>query len=1428
MPGSFNPNEKGLTKINGKFIQRETTPLGTFPLRKRFVKALIARLKSTNQAPKDDRNCELDSHADTVCAGREFVMFDKPERYVNVYPFAEEYKPLEDIPIATAATVWTSEQGTRYLLLFHEALFFGDRLDKSLICTNQLRAHGLVVEDVPRQFDRRSTHSIRVPDCDDLTIPLELNGIMSCFATYAPTPDEMENLPRVVMTSSARWRPNSKSFADAEENLRIIAGTMTICKGDPNCLAASAVPRMIAAATSYRTLMENNNLDIHRHDNYGEDDDLYHRLIKTVHVASDDMTGDGLSGHIDNDVYTTSEEVKRISAIKSDKDRRSTITPELLSRRWCISLPKAAKTLAVTTQAGVRNVLTPSERKVRKKAPWLKFPNVKGRWYCDLMFSKVPSIHGDNGATVYTNGQGYDVIYPWKTKGDHADTLMSLIQDVGIPQTLISDGGKELIYGRARDTCTEYRINQRYTVPYSPWQNAAEGSVREIKKGTRRKLRYTGAPRRTWSYAAKWVVDVRRFLANDHPACDGRTGFEHVTGSTPDISPLALFDFWEPVQFLMPVEDYPYEKKHIGRWLGIASNCTDDMAYIVLPKSGIPITRKDVWGLSEDELKTPAIAARLVEYDRAIKERLGDDVEIPLPKEGDAFDEYFPPVPSELFEGDNDEGLEPFDPDEQKMDADEYTPAELDEYLTAEVLLPYGGEKVRAIVKHRVVDNQGLPVGLRNNNPILDTRQYEVEFPDGSTDAFTANMIAENLYSQIDEEGRSYAILKDIVGHRKDSKAVKKTDEDYINGRKRHTTAGWQLEAEFADGTTHWIPLKDLKDSNCVEVAEYAVASQIADEPAFAWWVRTILRRRDVIIKKVKTRYWKRTHKFGIELPKSVKEAYAIDRRTGTDFWRLAIEKEMANNAIAFEFCDGDVIPIGFKHIDCHMIFDIKSDLTRKARFVAGGHQTDPPKESIYSSVVSRDSVRIAFMLAALNDLDVLAADVQNAYLNASTKEKVYTTAGPEFGPTNQGRPVLIVRALYGLKSSGARWRDHCAATLRDAHFKSCPADPDVWMRPNTKPDGTQYWEYVLLYVDDALACSHDPQAIMDHLASRYTLKKGSVKEPTEYLGAEIRKHYVTNPDGTQSAKPRWAMSSDLYVKRALADVERELAEIGQTLKSKVSTPLSADYRPELDTTPELDARRANYYQGLIGVLRWIVELGRIDIIVPIALLSRFLALPREGHLEQVLHCFAYLKQYNRSSIVFDDTSPHFDETRFVKAYWGETYPDAVDPLPHNMPEPRGQSVSTTCFVDADHAGCRVTRRSHTGIILFVNRTPVMWYSKRQNTVETSTFGSEFVAMKTAIEQIEGLRYKLRMMGVPLDGPTSTFCDNESVFKNSTVPESTIKKKHCSIAYHRTREAIAAGIVRIAWESGETNLADILTKLMPRPRLQALASRILW
>ena len=151
-----------------------------------------------------------------------------------------------------------------------------------------------------------------------------------------------------------------------------------------------------------------------------------------------------------------------------------------------------------------------------------------------------------------------------------------------------------------------------------------------------------------------------------------------------------------------------------------------------------------------------------------------------------------------------------------------------------------------------------------------------------------------------------------------------------------------------------------------------------------------------------------------------------------------------------------------------------------------------------------------------------------------------------------------------------------------------------------------------------------------------------------------------------------------------------------------------------------------------------------------------------------------------------------------------------------------------SCFVDADHAGCRETRRSQTGVLIFLQKTPILWYTKRQNTVETSSFGSEFCAMRIAVEMTEGLRYKCRMMGIPIDGPTNVFCDNESVFKNVTRPESTLKKRHNAIAYHRVREAVASGIIRIAWEDGRFNLADVLTKLMPGPKLRELMSCILF
>jgi hypothetical protein len=212
------------------------------------------------------------------------------------------------------------------------------------------------------------------------------------------------------------------------------------------------------------------------------------------------------------------------------------------------------------------------------------------------------------------------------------------------------------------------------------------------------------------------------------------------------------------------------------------------------------------------------------------------------------------------------------------------------------------------------------------------------------------------------------------------------------------------------------------------------------------------------------------------------------------------------------------------------------------------------------------------------------------------------------------------------------------------------------------------------------------------------------------------------------------------------------------------------------------------------------VELGRIDIMVPVSMLASQIAAPREGHLEQIFHLYAYLKQHERSTMVFDDTQPDIDKSRFMQCDWHEFYPEAEEAVPTNAPEPRGNPVSIHCFVDADHGGCRLTRRSQTGVIIFLNRAPVVWYSKKQNTVKSLTFGSEYVAMRTALELIEGLRYKLRMMGVPILGPANVYGDNEAVVNSTTAPESTLKKKHNAIHYHRVHEAVAAGTICVAWE----------------------------
>jgi hypothetical protein len=363
--------------------------------------------------------------------------------------------------------------------------------------------------------------------------------------------------------------------------------------------------------------------------------------------------------------------------------------------------------------------------------------------------------------------------------------------------------------------------------------------------------------------------------------------------------------------------------------------------------------------------------------------------------------------------------------------------------------------------------------------------------------------------------------------------------------------------------------------------------------------------------------------------------------------------------------------------------------------------------------------------LGELNGLDVDAADVGNAYLMAYTKEKLYIIAGPGFGD-RQGCWLVIVKALYGLWTSGARWHEFFADTLMDMNFYPCKADPDVWMKEDC---GTHY-EFVCVYVDDLACVMSHPNLFFQELRSRGYKLKG-VGEITYHLGGD----FFRDPDDTL------AWGAKTYIKR----IVNQCQSIFGALPKEWTSPSDKDDHPELDTSEELSTEGIQHYQSLIGAFQWAVSLGRYDIHCATITMGKFRFVPQQGHLDRPQRVSGYLRKYPDAAIRLRTEIPdysHLDHATFDWAY--SVYGDSDEELPSDMPIPRGHLVCTTPFGDANLTHDLTTGRSCTGILHLVNnQTPVEWYSKCQKTVETATYGSKFVAAQIATEQIMDLHYTL-------------------------------------------------------------------------------------
>jgi len=608
------------------------------------------------------------------------------------------------------------------------------------------------------------------------------------------------------------------------------------------------------------------------------------------------------------------------------------------------------------------------------------------------------------------------------------------------------------------------------------------------------------------------------------------------------------------------------------------------------------------------------------------------------------------------------------------------------------------------------------------------------------------------------------------------------------------------------NGESSWLRQDTLRQDHPYELVQYALRKQLVNKSDWKWiitflqddtnFTKTYDPRRIYNLNVNAPRY-----KFGIEVPRSVKHALMLDQQNGNNEWQNAINKEMKQIQEYQTFRvleNNEFLDDTYKLIPYHIVFDVKFDLRRKARLVAGGHKTNPPKEDVYSGVVSMDSVRLGFLIAAMNNMTVVAADIGNAFLYGITKEKVYVRAGPEFGPDVQGKRLLVVKSLYGLRTSAARFHEHLTETLRKLGFVPSYADADLWIK-----ERNDHYEYIATYVDDIMIFSREPMQYIKEFEKIYILK--GVGTPEYYLGGNVE--HLT--DMWNFIDINKALSARTYIVNVTQKLEQMM---GYEFK-QAKTPMADAYHPELDDSPLLNVTDTSKYRALIGSANWIVLLGRFDIAYATNTLARYSMQPREGHLKAITRLFGYLKRFTKGKIVIDQYQLNLSAVRYADASeWTQFYPDAQEDIPSNMPKPKGLPAHITVFVDADHAHDKLTCRSITGILVFINGTPIRALSKRQKTVESSTYGSEMVAGRIATELIMELRYNLRMLGIPILGPSTMIGDNRSVVINTTIPSSMLKKKHNAIAYHRIREAVAANIIRFGHLPGDYNYADVMTK----------------
>ena len=1044
-------------------------------------------------------------------------------------------------------------------------------------------------------------------------------------------------------------------------------------------------------------------------------------------------------------------------------------------------------TFNVTTRHGsVPHTQDYIKKHFKSRNPVFNIPRRSEAVATDTIFSDTPAV--DDGSTMAQFFCGRDTLvcdaYGIKSTKQFINTLSDNIRKRGAMDTLISDGGKYEISKRVTDLLRSLFIQDYQSEPYHQHQNKAENRFGLAKRYTNTVMNTSGCPACCWLLCLQYICVVLNHLAS--PTLQGICPVQALEGTTPDIRFLLHFSFYEPVYYRIdssePDLNFPSssnEKK--GYWVGFADNQRDSLTWRILTED----TQKII-------IRSGVRSALRTTTNQRLASPSGEGTTLPFPiPYSQQSQNYLPLDPLDA----STPNFEHFVKSQTGEDEDNPIPManiDIPNLLGRSFLLPPEDNGERHMAKIIDIDDHGQT---------LEDIKFKLKInKDQAEEIMSYNQLMDYIQKGTDAEQDPDSLFKfwDIVAHQGPPES---TDPN-------HKGSKYNVMVEWESGEVTYEPLTLISKDDPITCEVYAKKHDLLDTTGWKHlkrYAKTSKRLiRAVKQSRIRTVRASARYQHGFQVPKDYNDAMRLDKENGNTHWQDAMDLELTQiheykvfkDTGKAKFHNGKVVtPDGFQKIRVHFVYAVKHDGRFKARLVADGHLTKEPVESIYSGVVSLRSLRMVVFLSQLNNLEIWGADVGNAYLEAYTDEKLCIMAGPEFKEL-QGHLLIMVKALYGTCSGGARWHDRLFDILQELKFKPSKADPDVWMRP--EQGGTCY-EYIAVYVDDLAIAAKDPQAFCNELKKKYNLKLKGVGPLEYHLGCTYKK----DPDGTLAADPR------RYVNKILESYERMFKE--KPRKSR--PPLEGGDHPELDTSELCDEHQTKQFQTLIGQLQWLISLGRFDIAVHVMSLSRFRAQPRKGHLDRAKRIVGYLLFLPDGAIRFRIGEPDFSSLKDQEYDWTRTvYSGACEQIPHDIPKPLGKHVQTTHYVDANLHHDLATGKAVTAALHFLNQTPIDAYTKRQSTVETATYGSEFVAARTAVDQIIDIRTTLRYLGVPIRDKSYMFGDNKSGVTSSTIPNSTISKRHHLASYHRVREAIAAKFISFHWKDGKSNPADILSK----------------